>query len=83
MSHTNVPAKRAYAQVMGRYSRTVRVNDIIETTATAAVDPDGEVIGKGDVYEQSRVASQTISDVLEGLAPRCGTWSRSGSSPPT
>ena len=68
---------------MGRYSRTVRVNDIIETTPTAAVDPDGEVIAKGDLYEQSRVALQTISDALEELAPRCGTWSRSGSSPPT
>lgn len=67
MARSNVEAKRAWAQVMGRYSRAVRVGDIIETTATAAVDPDGQVIGKGDLYEQSRVALQTISDALDQL----------------
>ncbi len=84
MSRTNVPAKRAWAQVMVRYSRAVRVNDIIETAATAAIDPYGEVIGKG-ATSMSSPASRCRRSATRwtNWALRCATWSGPECSSPT
>ncbi|UZR94421.1 RidA family protein [Chondrinema litorale] len=46
------------------YSRAVRVGNIIEISGTTAV-VDGEVVGVGDAYEQTKCICQKIEKVLK------------------
>lgn len=62
-----VPATRAWNQVIGRYSRAVRVGNVIETTAIADVDDSAEVRAPGDLYAQTKAALENIVDALEQL----------------
>jgi enamine deaminase RidA (YjgF/YER057c/UK114 family) len=45
------------------YSRAVRVGNLIEISGTTAMDGD-HLIGRGNIYEQTRFILQKISDVL-------------------
>lgn len=45
------------------YSRAVRVGNIIEVAGTTAVE-NGEIIGKGDPYEQAKCILTKIEQVL-------------------
>lgn len=45
------------------YSRAVRVGNIVEVAGTTAVDGD-QVIGEGNVYEQTRFIFQKIGNAL-------------------
>jgi enamine deaminase RidA (YjgF/YER057c/UK114 family) len=47
------------------YSRAVRVGNNIEVTGTVAVDDDGNVVGKGNAYEQTVFAIKKIQNILE------------------
>jgi len=46
------------------YSRAVRVGNLVEVAGTTAVDGD-QVIGEGNVYEQTRFIFQKISKALQ------------------
>jgi enamine deaminase RidA (YjgF/YER057c/UK114 family) len=46
------------------YSRAVRVGNIVEVAGTTAVDGD-QVIGEGNVYEQTRFIFQKIGNALQ------------------
>jgi enamine deaminase RidA (YjgF/YER057c/UK114 family) len=61
----NIPAGTIWEDVVG-YSRAVKVGDIIEISGTAAVD-NGEVIGKGNAYEQTVFILDKIKKTLESL----------------
>lgn len=50
------------------YSRARRVGDVVYVAGTTAVDRDGNVVGPGDVYEQTRFIFQKISEALR----QCG-----------
>ncbi|HJP66488.1 MAG TPA: RidA family protein [Actinomycetota bacterium] len=63
MTRTLVSANRPWAAVVG-YSRAVRVGNVIEVSATAAADADGQILAKGDVAGQARAALQTIGEAL-------------------
>jgi enamine deaminase RidA (YjgF/YER057c/UK114 family) len=41
------------------------VGNVIETTAIAAVDPEGNVLAKGDLYGQTKIAIERIKFALE------------------
>ena len=46
------------------YSRAVRVGDVVHVAGTTAVR-DGRVLGRGDAYEQARVALEIVGEALE------------------
>lgn len=46
------------------YSRAVRVGDQLFISGTTAVDAQGDVIGPGDAYEQTRYVLAKVKDVL-------------------
>jgi len=48
------------------YSRTIRIGDRIEVAGTTAMK-DGEVVGVGDAYEQTRFALGIIEHALREL----------------
>ena len=48
------------------YSRAVRVGNIIEVAGTTAMK-DGKLIGKGDIYLQTKTILSIIKDAIEGL----------------
>jgi len=47
------------------YSRAVRIGNIIEVTGTVASGDDGNVVGKGDAYTQTKFIYQKIEKVLQ------------------
>lgn len=48
------------------YRRAVRIGNVIEVSGTTAVR-DGEVIGKGDVHQQSITCFEIIREAIESL----------------
>ena len=48
------------------YSRAVRVGNVIEVAGTTAMK-DGELIGKGDIYLQTKTILSIIQEAIEGL----------------
>ncbi|TDI70711.1 MAG: RidA family protein [Bacteroidetes bacterium] len=46
------------------YSRAVRVGNHIYVSGTTATDEDGEIVGKGNAYEQTQ---QILSNIETGL----------------
>ena len=51
------------------YSRAVKVGNLIEISGTTSVDGD-QIIGKGNVYEQTKFIFQKIEKALQQLG--CG-----------
>ncbi|HEX5581866.1 MAG TPA: RidA family protein [Gemmatimonadaceae bacterium] len=49
------------------YSRAVRVGPFIHVSGTTATDEQGELVGRGDPYLQTRQALQNIASALERL----------------
>lgn len=47
------------------YSRAVRVANVVAVSGSAAVGPDGEVVGKGDAYLQARRCIEVIAEGLD------------------
>jgi enamine deaminase RidA (YjgF/YER057c/UK114 family) len=66
MARIHVSANRPWEAIVG-YSRAVRVGNTIEVSGTAAAGPDGEILAKGDVYEQTKEALRIIGQALNEL----------------
>ncbi|MGO4497030.1 RidA family protein [Paenibacillus sp. 2RAB27] len=62
MNRTRVFTGSPWEPVVG-YCRAIRVGDRIEVAGTTAMK-DGEVVGVGNAYEQTRFILQTIEQVL-------------------
>lgn len=62
--HTRIKSGAPWEPVMG-YCRAVRAGRIVAVSGTAAIDADGKLVGKGDMYEQSRQCIRVISKALE------------------
>jgi len=63
MARINYSSGAKWEDIVG-YSRAVRVGNYIEVAGTTAVK-DGEVVGKGDAYAQTRYIFQIIEKVLQ------------------
>ena len=48
-----------------RYSRAVKVGNIIEVTGTVAVDENSQLVGGNSAYEQTKFIIKKIEGVLE------------------
>lgn len=65
MKRINIPAGTIWEEVVG-YSRAVKAGNTIEVSGTAAVE-NGEIIGKGNAYEQTKFILEKIKKTLESL----------------
>jgi enamine deaminase RidA (YjgF/YER057c/UK114 family) len=63
MQRTNYSSGAKWESIVG-YSRAVRIGNIIEVTGTVAVDENGDVVGKGDAYQQTMFIIRKIETVL-------------------
>src|SRR3989304_4162217 len=59
----NISSGAKWEDIVG-YSRAVKIGNVIEVSGTAAVD-GGEVIGRGNPYEQTRYIIRKIEKVLK------------------
>ena len=62
MSRKNYSSGAKWEDIVG-YSRAVQVGNILEVTGTVAADENG-VVGKGDMYLQTKFALQKIEKVV-------------------
>lgn len=65
-SRTNFSSGAKWEPIVG-YSRAVRIGDIIEVAGTCAVDQDGNPVGKGDPYLQTKRILEIIQQAIENL----------------
>jgi enamine deaminase RidA (YjgF/YER057c/UK114 family) len=65
MSRARVFTGSPWEPVVG-YCRAIRISDRIEVAGTTAMK-DGEVVGVGNAYEQTRFILQTIEQALQEL----------------
>ena len=63
-TRTNYSSGSKWEDIVG-YSRAVKIGNIIEVTGTVASGEDGEVVGKGNAYEQTKFIYQKIEKVLQ------------------
>lgn len=62
---TNIPAGSKWEDIIG-YSRAVRLGNVIEVSGTTtAVDENGNTLGLGDPYEQTRLSLGKIEKALK------------------
>lgn len=59
---TNYSSGAKWEDIVG-YSRAVKVGNLLEVTGTVATDANG-VVGKDDMYQQTRFVLQKIEGVL-------------------
>lgn len=59
----NISSGSPWEDIVG-YSRAVRIGNIVEVAGTTAMDGD-LLVGKGDVYAQTRFIFQKIEKVLQ------------------
>lgn len=66
MERINVSTGAKWEDIIG-YSRAVKIGNVIEVTGTVATDGSGELVGKGDVYLQTKFIILKVEKVLEQL----------------
>ena len=59
----NISSGAKWEEVVG-YSRAVVIGNTIEISGTVAVDADNNLVGKNNIYEQTRFIIQKIEGVL-------------------
>ena len=64
MNRKNISNGAPWEEVVG-YSRAVRVGNHVFVSGTAAVDADGNVVGKGNPYAQTIYICKKIRTALE------------------
>lgn len=63
MKRVNISSGAEWEQKVG-YSRAVRVGDYVFVSGTTAVDEEGKVVSKGDLYAQTVQCIRIIEKVL-------------------
>ncbi|PLK45466.1 MULTISPECIES: RidA family protein [Emticicia] len=66
MSRINISTGAKWEDIVG-YSRAVKIGNVIEVTGTVATDNSGELVGKNDVYIQTKFIILKAEKVLEQL----------------
>ena len=60
----NISSGAPWESIVG-YSRAVRSGNLVQVAGTVAVGPDGELVGAGDAYAQTKRAIEIIAGALE------------------
>ena len=60
----NISSGASWEDIVG-YSRAVVVGNTIEISGTVAVDIDNHVVGKNDIYTQTKFILQKVESVLK------------------
>ncbi len=63
-SRINISSGAKWESIVG-YSRAVRIGNTVEVTGTVATDAEGNLVGKGDAYSQTKFIIQKIEGVLK------------------
>jgi len=66
MSRINISTGAKWEDIVG-YSRAVKIGNLIEVTGTVATDSSGELVGKNDIYIQTKFIILKAEKVLEQL----------------
>lgn len=64
MKRTNISTGTKWEPIIG-YSRAVRVGDVIHVSGTTATGANGELVGAGNPYKQTRQILENISAALQ------------------
>ncbi len=64
MERTNYSSGAKWEEIVG-YSRAVKVGNTVEVTGTVAVDENGNLVGAGDAYAQTKFILEKIAAILE------------------
>lgn len=64
MERINYSSGAKWEDIVG-YSRAVKIGNTIEVTGTVAVDDQGNIVGTGDAYLQTRFIIEKIEKVLQ------------------
>jgi len=64
MHRKTVSSAAPWESIVG-YSRAVRTGPFIAVTGSAAVGPDGKLVGEGDAYAQACRCIEVIQEALE------------------
>ena len=64
MKRVNIASGAPWEPVVG-YSRAVRVGDHVYVSGTTATDGDGNIVGAGDPYAQTRQIMANLAAALE------------------
>ena len=63
MTRKNISSNTEWENIVG-YSRAVRIGPLTEVSGTTAVDVDGQVVGPGDIYVQTKYILAKIGMAL-------------------
>jgi enamine deaminase RidA (YjgF/YER057c/UK114 family) len=59
----NISSGVKWEDIIG-YSRAVRIGNVVEVSGTTALDPNGDLVGLNDPYEQTRFSLAKIEKAL-------------------
>ena len=71
MERVNISTGSKWENIVG-YSRAVKIGNVIEISGTVATDGSGEIVGKNDVYIQTKFIMLKVEKVLEQLGAKLG-----------
>ncbi len=63
MSRKTITTGSKWESIVG-YARAVRVGNLVFVAGTTSTDPSGNLVGKGDAYEQTRQILRNIESAL-------------------
>jgi enamine deaminase RidA (YjgF/YER057c/UK114 family) len=64
MKRINISTGTKWEPIIG-YSRAVRVGDVVHVSGTTATDANGELVGAGNPYKQTRQILENIASALQ------------------